>query len=149
LVHLPLFDLLYQPWMIDDDACVAVGGMRIGKGNRSTRTECALKSLSPSQIHMIRPGIEPVPCVGKPANNLRSYGVAECRPKYVFLISPVNGVGWPSPHPSRFMFGEDPLFTMERRMNESNSRSRRYGERKISCPCCKSNPNSSRVQMAA
>jgi hypothetical protein len=37
LVRRPLFDLLYQPRMIDDDECGAVGGMRIGRGNRSTR----------------------------------------------------------------------------------------------------------------
>jgi hypothetical protein len=39
LVHLarrPLFDLLYQSPMIDDE-CEAVGGMRIGRGNRSIR----------------------------------------------------------------------------------------------------------------
>jgi hypothetical protein len=29
--------LLYQPQMIDDGECVAIGGMKIGKGNRSTR----------------------------------------------------------------------------------------------------------------
>jgi hypothetical protein len=29
--------LLYQPRMIDDDGYGAVGGMRIGRGNRSTR----------------------------------------------------------------------------------------------------------------
>jgi hypothetical protein len=30
--------LLYQPWMIDDDdECGAVGGMTVGRGNRSTR----------------------------------------------------------------------------------------------------------------
>ena len=33
----PLFGLLYQPQMIDDDECGAVCGMKIGKGNRSTR----------------------------------------------------------------------------------------------------------------
>jgi hypothetical protein len=31
-----LFGLLYQPQVIDDE-CGAVGGMRIGRGNRSTR----------------------------------------------------------------------------------------------------------------
>jgi hypothetical protein len=29
--------LLYQPRMIDDDDCGAVGGMRFGRGNRSIR----------------------------------------------------------------------------------------------------------------
>jgi hypothetical protein len=36
LARLPLFGLLYQPRMIDDDDdCGAIGGMRIGRGNRS------------------------------------------------------------------------------------------------------------------
>jgi hypothetical protein len=33
--------LLYQPRMIDDDDYGAVGGMRIGRGNRSTRRKHA------------------------------------------------------------------------------------------------------------
>jgi hypothetical protein len=33
--------LLYQPLMIDDDNYGAVGGMRIGRGNRSTRRKPA------------------------------------------------------------------------------------------------------------
>jgi hypothetical protein len=33
LVLLPLFGLLYQPQMLRDDDCGAVGGMRIGRGN--------------------------------------------------------------------------------------------------------------------
>jgi hypothetical protein len=41
--------LLYQPQMIDDDYGV-VGGMRIGKGNRSTRRKPAPVPLCPSQI---------------------------------------------------------------------------------------------------
>jgi hypothetical protein len=41
--------LLYQPRMIDDD-CGAVGGMRIGRGNRSTRRKPALVPLCPPQI---------------------------------------------------------------------------------------------------
>jgi hypothetical protein len=41
--------LLYQPRMIDDD-CGAVGGMRIGRGNRSTRRKPASVSLCPPQI---------------------------------------------------------------------------------------------------
>jgi hypothetical protein len=30
-------DLLYQPQMIDDGDCIAVGGIKIGGGNRNTR----------------------------------------------------------------------------------------------------------------
>jgi hypothetical protein len=41
--------LLYQPRMIDDDY-VAVGGMRIGRGNRSTRRKPAPVPLCSPQI---------------------------------------------------------------------------------------------------
>jgi hypothetical protein len=40
---------LYQPWMIDDDECGVVGGMRIGRGNRSTRRKPAPVPLCPPQ----------------------------------------------------------------------------------------------------
>jgi hypothetical protein len=40
---------LYQPWMIDDE-CGAVGGVRIGRGNRSTRRKPATVPLCPQQI---------------------------------------------------------------------------------------------------
>jgi hypothetical protein len=36
--------------MIDDDECGAVGGMRIGEGNRSTRGKPAPVPLYPPQI---------------------------------------------------------------------------------------------------
>jgi hypothetical protein len=42
--------LLYQPRMIDDDYYGAVGGMRIGRGNRSTRRKPAPVPLCPPQI---------------------------------------------------------------------------------------------------
>jgi hypothetical protein len=41
--------LLYQPQTIDDE-CGAVGGMRIGRRNRSTRRKPAPVPLSPPQI---------------------------------------------------------------------------------------------------
>jgi hypothetical protein len=44
MVCRPLIGLLYQPWMIDDDECGAVGGMRIG------RKKPAPVSLCPPQI---------------------------------------------------------------------------------------------------
>jgi hypothetical protein len=50
LVRQPLFGLLYQYRMICDDECVAVGGMRIGRGNRSTRRKPASVPLCPLQI---------------------------------------------------------------------------------------------------
>jgi hypothetical protein len=43
-------DLLYQPGMIDDDDCAAVGRMRTGRGNRSTRRKPAPMPLCPPQI---------------------------------------------------------------------------------------------------
>jgi hypothetical protein len=42
--------LLYQPQMIDDGDCGAVVGMRIGRGNRSTRRKLALAPLCLPQI---------------------------------------------------------------------------------------------------
>jgi hypothetical protein len=51
-VHLarrPLTGLFYQPRMIDDESG-AVGGMRIGRGNRSTRRKSASVPLYPPQI---------------------------------------------------------------------------------------------------
>jgi hypothetical protein len=42
--------LLYQPRMIDDGDCGAIGGMKIGKGNRSTRRNPAPAPLCPPQI---------------------------------------------------------------------------------------------------
>jgi hypothetical protein len=48
LVRRPLIGLLYR--MIDDDECGAVGGMRLGKGNRSTQRKPAPVSFWPQQI---------------------------------------------------------------------------------------------------
>jgi hypothetical protein len=42
--------LLRQHQMIDDDDCGAVGGMKIGRGNQSTRGKPAPVPLSPPQI---------------------------------------------------------------------------------------------------
>jgi hypothetical protein len=42
--------LLYQPRMIDDDECGAVGGMRIGRGNWSTQRKPAPVPLCTPQI---------------------------------------------------------------------------------------------------
>jgi hypothetical protein len=42
--------LLYQPRMIDDAECGTVGGIRIGRGNRSTRRKAAPVPLCSSQI---------------------------------------------------------------------------------------------------
>jgi hypothetical protein len=42
--------LLYQPQMIDDGDCEVVGGMKIGKGNQSTRRKPPPTPLCPPQI---------------------------------------------------------------------------------------------------
>jgi hypothetical protein len=42
--------LLYQPQMIHDGDCGAIGGMKIGRGNRSTREKSAQVPLCPPQI---------------------------------------------------------------------------------------------------
>jgi hypothetical protein len=43
-------DLLYKPQMIDEGDCGAIGEMKIGRGNRSTRTKSATAPLCPPQI---------------------------------------------------------------------------------------------------
>jgi hypothetical protein len=64
--------LLYQ---IDGDDYGAVGGMRIGRGNRSTRRKPAPLPLCPPQIpHDL--GSNPGRRDGKPATNRLSYGTA-------------------------------------------------------------------------
>jgi hypothetical protein len=42
--------LLYKPQMTDEDDCGAIGGMKIGRGNRSTRRKPAPAPLCPPQI---------------------------------------------------------------------------------------------------
>jgi hypothetical protein len=42
--------LLYQPWMIGEGDCGEIGGMRIGKGNRSTLRKPVPAPLCPPQI---------------------------------------------------------------------------------------------------
>jgi hypothetical protein len=42
--------LLYQPQMMDDGDCGAIGGLKIGRGNRSTRRKPAPVPLCPKQI---------------------------------------------------------------------------------------------------
>jgi hypothetical protein len=68
--------LLYQPRMIDDDDYGAVGGMRIARGNRSTRRKPAPVPLCPSQIpHDLTWDRTRG---GKPATNRLSYGTTFC-----------------------------------------------------------------------
>jgi hypothetical protein len=42
--------LLYQPQTMDDGDCGEIGGMKIGRGNRSTRRNPAPAPLCPPQI---------------------------------------------------------------------------------------------------
>jgi hypothetical protein len=42
--------LLYEPQMIDDGDCGAIGGMKIGRGNQNTRREPAPPPLCEPQI---------------------------------------------------------------------------------------------------
>jgi hypothetical protein len=42
--------LLYKPQMIDEGDCGAIGGLKIGRGNRSTRRKPAPAPLCPPQI---------------------------------------------------------------------------------------------------
>jgi hypothetical protein len=39
--------LLYKPQMIDEGDCGAIGGMKIGRGNRSTQRKPAAAPLCP------------------------------------------------------------------------------------------------------
>jgi hypothetical protein len=77
LVRRPLFGLLYQAWMIDDDESGAFGGMIIGRGNRSTLRKHALVPLcSPQKPTWPDLGSNPGPRSGKRATNPLSYGTA-------------------------------------------------------------------------
>jgi hypothetical protein len=42
--------LLYKPQMIDEGDCGPIGGMKIGRGNRSTRRKPDPATLCPPQI---------------------------------------------------------------------------------------------------
>jgi hypothetical protein len=69
--------LLYKPQMIDEDDCGAIGVMKIGRGNRSTRRKPASAPLCPPQIpHDQTRARTPDRRGGKPATNHLSYGAA-------------------------------------------------------------------------
>jgi hypothetical protein len=69
--------LLYQPQMIDDGDCGEICGIKIGKGNRSTRRKPAPAPLCPPQIqHDQTRARTPGRRGGKPATNRLSYGAA-------------------------------------------------------------------------
>jgi hypothetical protein len=50
--------LLYQPQMIDDGDCGATGGMKICRGNRSTRRKPVLRHFVHHKYHMTKPVLE-------------------------------------------------------------------------------------------
>jgi hypothetical protein len=69
-----------QPQMTDDGDCGAIGGMKICRGNRSTRRKSVSAPLCPPQIpHDQTPGSNPGRRGGKPATNRLSYGAASPR----------------------------------------------------------------------
>jgi hypothetical protein len=76
--------LLYQPQMIDEGDCGAVGGMRLGRGNRSTRRKSASVNLSTTNTTSPEPGSKLGRRGGKPATNrhshhtLKYYFISEC-----------------------------------------------------------------------
>jgi hypothetical protein len=83
--------ILYQTRMIDDDYG-AVRGMRIGRGNRSTRRKpCPSATSSTTNPTWPDLGSNPGRRGGKPATNRLSYGTALprllSRPRLVFLIT--------------------------------------------------------------
>jgi hypothetical protein len=76
LVRLPLFRLLYQPWMMDDDEYGAVGGL-IGRGNRSyTEKTCPTAAVSTTNPTWRDPCSNRDLRGGKPATNLLNYRTA-------------------------------------------------------------------------
>jgi hypothetical protein len=58
LVRQPLTGLLYQPRMIDVDECGAVGGMRVGRGNRVIGENLPQSHFVHHKPHMTWPGVE-------------------------------------------------------------------------------------------
>jgi hypothetical protein len=44
--------LLYKPQMIDEGDCGAIGGMKIGRGNRSTRRKLPQRHFVHHKSHM-------------------------------------------------------------------------------------------------
>jgi hypothetical protein len=77
--------------MIDEDDCGAIGGMKIGRGNRSTRRKPAPAPLCPPQIpHDQTRARNPGRRGGKAATNRLSYGAAIYLSIYLFLLLPLG-----------------------------------------------------------
>jgi hypothetical protein len=74
--------------MIDEGDCGTIGGMKIGRGNRSTRRKPAPEPLCPPQIpHDQTQARTPGRRGGKPATNRLSYGAAFLLSRASFLKS--------------------------------------------------------------
>jgi hypothetical protein len=79
LVLRPLFGLLYQPQMIDGGDCRVIGGVKIDRGNWSTRRKPTPAPLCPPHIPR-DPGSNPGHRGGMPATNRLSYGAVRVQP---------------------------------------------------------------------
>jgi hypothetical protein len=78
LARRALFGLLYQPRMINDDVCEAVGEMKIGRGHRNTRRKPVPVPLcAPQSPHDVAQGSKPGRRSGKPATNRLNCGTAK------------------------------------------------------------------------
>jgi hypothetical protein len=53
--------LLYQPQMIDDGDCEAIGGMKIGSGTEVLGENLPQRHFVHKKSRMARPGLEPGP----------------------------------------------------------------------------------------
>jgi hypothetical protein len=65
------------------------GGMKIGRGNRSTRRKPAPTPLCPPQIPLARPGSKHGRRGGKPATNRLSYSAASITRKCISCVSKI------------------------------------------------------------
>jgi hypothetical protein len=69
---------MYQSRMRDEGDCGEIGGMKIGKGNRSTRGKtCPSATLSTTNPTWLDPDLNPDRRGGKPATNRLSLGSHE------------------------------------------------------------------------
>jgi hypothetical protein len=72
--------LLYQSFMVDDDECGAVGGMRIGRGKpKYSEKTCPSATLSTRNTTWPDLGSSPDRRGGKPARNHLNYGTAHSK----------------------------------------------------------------------
>jgi hypothetical protein len=90
--------LLYQPRMFDDDDYGAVGGMRIRRGNRSTRRKPAPVPLCPPQIphNLYKSKVVPT---------FKCVRVVEVR-LHAFLVFTLRGNEWSASYTGRFTTGD-------------------------------------------